>query len=100
VKSHRASLRVLSGFAFVGLEADAGSAGALAEFDQSFCGGLRQERGAFGIPIHCGLGKKKSCSQNRRRHKRLSDRSFLSLDEVRTQPREAPFDLTMKVGVE
>jgi hypothetical protein len=24
----------------------------LAEFDQSFCGGLRQERGAFGIPIH------------------------------------------------
>jgi hypothetical protein len=30
----------------------------------------------------------------------LSDRSFLSLDDVRIQPREAPFDLTMKVGVE
>ena len=36
VESHRASLRVLSGFAFGDLEADAGSASALAEFDQSF----------------------------------------------------------------
>ena len=45
MESHRSSR--LSGFAFGGLEADAGSAGALAEVDQSVCVGFREQRGGF-----------------------------------------------------
>ena len=37
----------LSGFAFGGLEAGAGSAGALAELDQPVCVGFREQRGRF-----------------------------------------------------
>ena len=36
-----------SGFAFGCLEADAGSAGALAELDQPVCVGFREQRGGF-----------------------------------------------------
>jgi hypothetical protein len=45
MESHRSSR--LSGFAFGGLEADTGSAGALAEVDQSVCVGFREQRGGF-----------------------------------------------------